>query len=117
MSRRRILGLDERLEQASLVVGRDADTGIGDAELHPLDVPAGFDHAGPNADRALLRELDRVADQVQQYLPEAYGIGHVRRGERSVDEDVDTQTLLTRRLREGAAHVADQIGQRRAHRL
>src|SRR6185295_12939318 len=68
LARGRGVRLGKRLEQSAATVGRDPDPRVG--HLEPKDRPSA-DAAGPaHADRhaALVRELERVAHEVQQDL-------------------------------------------------
>src|SRR5690606_4608123 len=70
--RRRAVALDERLEDAADLLAVEPDTGVRDAQAEPE--PAGilkrFDRR-LHGDAAAVGELDRVADQVVQHLPDA----------------------------------------------
>ena len=83
---RRRVGLHERPEDLPLLVLRDADAGVGDGEaqrrLHRRSCArlATFDD-----DFARVGELDGVADQVDEHLPEPPDVadqvvGHIGRG-------------------------------------
>lgn len=63
--------LDERLEEAMLFVGSDADARVGNADDHGLAVRSVL-HV--NSDPAPVGELDGVTDQVQQDLAHHVGI-------------------------------------------
>ncbi|CAA9477372.1 MAG: hypothetical protein AVDCRST_MAG38-1774, partial [uncultured Solirubrobacteraceae bacterium] len=65
--------LRERLEEPRLLLGRHPHPGVGDADRHPLPLRAGRLAAGGDRDRALLRELARVRQQVEEDL------AHLRR--------------------------------------
>src|SRR3989442_9980304 len=65
------VGLLERLEDDSLLVGRDADAGIADREGHRARVA----RRDAQAHGALLRELEGVGDEVLQDLLQARRIG------------------------------------------
>jgi hypothetical protein len=61
------VGLGKILKQATLLLGRHANTRIGDTEDEP--VPTGLcDATHLQRDRALLRELTGITEQVQQTL-------------------------------------------------
>ena len=84
-ARRRAVGLHERLEKLPLRRERDANARVGhlDAQHHPAAVLA---HAPRrDADLALGRELDGVAHEVEQHLPDAAGIAPQRDTEPRVD--------------------------------
>ena len=94
-ARRRVVPLLEGLEDLLLLLARDADAGVADREVQHLRRPrfghrrvglrgrvldAGLD---PDDDLALLGELDGVADEVEQDLPQParvadQGVGHLR---------------------------------------
>src|SRR4029078_7809431 len=66
--------LAELLEYGVLILGRDAHAGVGDRDLG-----IGIASAGPNFDLpALRRELQRVGQQVQQYLLDLSLVGDDR---------------------------------------
>ena len=106
LARARAVDLLELLEDALLVLGRDADAGVGhrDQEAAVLDL-------GPDAHGAGLGELDRVADQVHQHLGEpALVAAPARQVRRHVDLE---RELLLRRQRLGRAHhVQHQLAHR-----
>ena len=69
-----IPGLNERVKNASLHVGWNAASGIGDRNLKfSIRIRRG------NSDGALISELDGISDQVEQDLAEAVRIQHDRR--------------------------------------
>src|SRR5262249_42370517 len=62
------IGLAELLEQLSLLLRGHADAGVGDSEL---DEAAAIAHlACRKLDLARFGELARIAQQVEQYLPQ-----------------------------------------------
>src|SRR5262249_28269718 len=83
---RRVVLLLKGLEYLLLLLGRDADAGVTHREADALCRPRPSfdrprvvgvvrrDRLDPDDDLALLGELDRVADQVQQHLPEPAGV-------------------------------------------
>ena len=79
--------LRKRLEDRLLLVERDADSGVDDAESDDLRravqgvvgrAPPGGRHLGDEVDLAFLRELERVAEQVVEDLLQTLGIGRDR---------------------------------------
>jgi hypothetical protein len=104
------VGLHERLEDALEVLGRDARAGIADidreADLAILLVRADRDaHAAP------FRELDRVADDVQEHLAHAHGIGpdgHARGGIRH--DMVERDPERRRAKRKQPHHLVHEVG-------
>ena len=71
---RRGIDLAERSKQAVLPVGRNADSRIANAEADAGSLPGGADQLGPQCDLPPLRELERVAEQIDEHLPQAFGI-------------------------------------------
>ena len=70
-----LVDLAERLEQEGVVFGGDADPGVADLNRAPRagsGPAAGAAALGPDGHlhRRPVRELDRVADQVDQHLPQ-----------------------------------------------
>src|SRR5262249_30387410 len=69
--RSRGIGLGELLEQLSLLLRGHADTGVGDGEL---DEVAAIAHlACRELDFARLSELARIAEKIEEYLPQPQG--------------------------------------------
>src|SRR6185369_13786152 len=69
------VGLGEGGEQVFQVFGRDADAGVADREVQPDALfRQGFGLADADLDFAVGRELDGIADQVDQNLAEAQGV-------------------------------------------
>src|SRR5438132_13159338 len=97
-ARGRGVRLREGGEEPRLLLGVEADAGVDDLEaetgvLHRTDLEA---HAPPG------RELDRVADQAQEYLGESGGVGLDRLREGAAMPGLD-----------GAAHARGGRGTRR----
>src|SRR5262249_61841527 len=66
------IGLGELLEQLGLLLRGHADSGVGHGKL---DRVASVCHpARPQRDLALLGELEGIAQQVEQYLPQPDGV-------------------------------------------
>ena len=64
------IGLDEGLENLLLMGGIDADAGVTDGELHAVQACGRQGPLDPQAHLAGGRELDGIADQVDQDLAE-----------------------------------------------
>src|SRR5262249_2326760 len=70
--RRRGIGLAELLEKLCLLLRCHADAGVGDGEL---DEAAAIAHlACRKLDLARFCELARIAEEVEQYLPQPHGV-------------------------------------------
>ena len=70
--RGRSIGLAELLEQLGLLLRCHADAGVGDGEL---DEAAAIAHlACRKLDLARFGELARIAQKVEQYLPQPHGV-------------------------------------------
>ena len=63
---------------SAVFVGRDADAGVGDGEMQHAVGPVGSLHPHPDDHFPRFGELDGVADEVDQHLPEPSGIGRAR---------------------------------------
>ncbi len=74
-SRRRRISLLKGLENAFLLIRRDADAGIPNAELQ-LNRILRAHSAHFNDDFALVRELDRVADEVHEHLAQTIRVSN-----------------------------------------
>src|SRR3954464_4213071 len=74
LARAGVVDLLELVEDPLLVLGRDAEAGVDDRQLVELAVAPALD-----LDLAVVRELDGVAHQVQQYLAEAARIAAAHR--------------------------------------
>ena len=84
-ARRRGIGLAERLENLRLLFGRDADAGVAHGNVQ-AELPVGVDKfwLDVNDDFPAAGELNGVADEVDNDLPQSTGVadqfvGHVRR--------------------------------------
>ena len=73
-ARHRAVGLGERAEQPRHHRRRDADPGVGDGQAQAPAVAVVAEVSQRDDDVAALGELDRVADQVGQDLPQAAGV-------------------------------------------
>nr|WP_258002405.1 hypothetical protein [Burkholderia sp. WAC0059] len=100
-----LLGLRERLEQAALQVGGNADARVGHAQFERL-----VDPARAQRDLARGRELERVAEQVVDDLREADRIEAQPRGNGAIHHDVELQPLADGERRVGERRASDEIG-------
>src|SRR5215813_9798076 len=66
------IGLTEFFEQLCLLFRGHADTGVSDRELDPAATIG--NPARPQPDLAFLGELARIAEEIEQDLPEPHGI-------------------------------------------
>jgi hypothetical protein len=85
-ARHRRVDLAERQEEPVRPIGRDADAGVPDREPDP---PVAVRDRHRHGDRAVLGELDRVAEQVDQDLPDPALVADHRR--RAVGGEVGRQ--------------------------
>ena len=69
-ARGRCVDLAERLEQPVHPILRDPDAGVADGEVQAMLSAAGRLGVDVDDHLALLRELDRVREQVEQHLPQ-----------------------------------------------
>jgi hypothetical protein len=91
------IGLPERFEDESLTFRGNADSGILHRKLQGDFRVRGLNHNGLNMNAALLGELDRVSDEIQQYLTQPGGISQHVLGDIGGDGRVNLQALLMNR--------------------
>jgi hypothetical protein len=96
LARRRAVRLLERLEQARQLGGLHSDAGVDHVEAHDHAAIGLGDLARPHSDLALLRELDRVRDEVRQHLSQAQLVAKHERGEVALDQGRELEALLPR---------------------
>jgi len=92
-SRRRAVRLRKRLEEARLLLGIEPDAGVFDRECHPRPPAADRRRACAHDDLAALGELDGIAQQVEQDLPDAGRIADQRIVRAGLDLGPDRQAL------------------------
>ena len=109
--------LRERLEEPAHAVLGDADAGVLHGELDDGEVAPLADDVDVQRDLALLGELDRVADQIGQDLPDAAGIADHAAAElhRHVHRQFDLVLLGARG--EQLEHISDEVIQLEGVRL
>src|SRR5438270_13503351 len=94
----RAVGLGKRLEQTAACVARNTDPAVFDLEPHQQRFGALLDRCGAHDDIAGMRELDGVADQVQQDLAEPTSITFEGLRDTRLDQACDLQALGLRLL-------------------
>src|SRR5262249_45973010 len=99
------IGLGELLEQLGLLLRCHTDPGVGHRKLDPV---ASVCHpARPQRDLALLGELESIAQQIEQYLPQPHWID----GQRAeVLWGIEDEAFFVRlsQLSSGADDLVDQ---------
>ena len=106
--RGRARDLDERVEDARLIVGRDADAGVAHREVQLHLARLGLvavECAHLDGHRAALRELQRVGDQIEEHLAQAYRVADEQLRHGVVDARVQDQVA---RFGTGA-HQCDEL--------
>src|SRR5688572_31304485 len=88
------LGLRERLENLSQLLWRDANAGVG----HPERQPSVVADANVQPHFACRRELDRVTEQVEQYLPQVPAVGRHAPGHIGGDRQPEEQAFAPRAI-------------------
>jgi hypothetical protein len=114
---RRAVGLHEGLEQAGLHVGCDADAGVAHLETHDRSRLVRLRDRDPQDDLALLRELDRIADEVREHLAQPAGVSAQSARHVVTDEAEQLERAGLGRLRERAEDLADRPPQVEVHHV
>src|SRR5207249_9174199 len=94
------VGLRERAEQTSPILPCDADAGVRHFETHDDRPLLPLLQAGAQHDLSLFRELDRIADEVEEDLPQAARITAQGRGDLVVDQAGELELLAVSLLGE-----------------
>ena len=111
LPRGRPVRLLESREDACLFLEGDADARIGHLEVHETAIAARRgDH-----DLALLRELDRVADQVHQHLADPSWVATEVIGESRIHLEEQLEALLIRPHRKRLDRVGEEPAQAERH--
>ena len=110
-ARGRAIGLGERIKDELQLVGRNADAGIGHREMQPGSALGPRIESDVDHHLALLGELQGIADEIDDDLPQAdrvplEHVGHVGRHVAS-----QLQPLLVGAGRQGVERVAQVIAQ------
>ena len=115
------VALLERLEDDAVLLLRDADAAVADAERHHgvgrveqllLGVPSTGGHRRLERDAAPLGELERVRQQVLEHLLQALGVGLERRRQAGLDVHLEVEPLEVGHLPEGALDELPHLGER-----
>ena len=116
------VGLLERLEDDLLLLGRDADAGVGDLERDDRAAP-GAGSGGPRSSplataatlqphAALLGELEGVREQVLEHLLQALRVGDDAAAEVGIDAATSNASRrLSASWRNGRATDVEQVGE------
>ncbi len=109
LARRRGIGLAEPLEEARQLLLRHPDAGIGDPEHQPVAAAVvcaiAWQPHRRQRDRAVLGELRRVAQEVEQDLPKLGDVG-MHRAEARLHAQCEFVALLGHESLHGRGHVA-----------
>jgi hypothetical protein len=118
LARGRAVGLLERLEDDLLLVGRDADAGVRDRErdhlarvlqLGVVERPAAVGRRDRERDAAVVRELERVRQQVLDDLLQPLDVGDQRLRQRLLDLDPEVELLRFGEVAEAALDRTMQV--------
>jgi hypothetical protein len=99
----------EGLEDPLLLVRRNADSGVRDHEAQRPLSPLRLDRLDLDQHLAVAGELDRVADQVDDHLPQPRGVAHHERRHPRRDPRDELEALLMRAHPERAQRVAQHV--------
>ncbi len=100
----------ECLENRLLLIGRNPDTGIGHREVQrEVAVTLRF-HIDQHRNAPPVGELDRIPDQVQQYLTQAIRVAYTHRWNRRGEIVAGAQILLDRFRRQSSQTLIDNRG-------
>src|SRR4029079_11318367 len=111
-ARRRRVDLAERGEKQVHPVGTDPDTRVAHSKLDAVGARFGLRGVHQHDDLALLRELDRAREEVQEPLPQARLVADDPGGRVVVDEAAELELLLPRTRGDdvqGALHAVPQV--------
>jgi len=104
-----LVRLLELLKNTCLSLRRDADAGVAHHEQHVIGQWAGLDD---ERDAAALRELDRIAGEIEQHLPQPSGVAdHVQR-QPFIDIGGDLEVARLRARRQQFGDAFDQAVER-----
>src|SRR5215471_550468 len=110
-ARRRSVCLLKRLEHARLLVLGNADAGIGDGECQDHVVVVPLLGADLDDDLARVRKLDRVADQIDNHLPQPAGVANQMIGNIRLDVAGNLQAFGVATKSQGLDAIAEVVAQ------
>ena len=114
------VGLLERLEDDLLLLGGNADAGIGDlegddggglAQDRMIGGPAACGPGDAQPHAAVLGELEGVGEQVLEHLLQALGVGDDAAAELRIELDVEREMAPLGLVAERARHRVEQVGE------
>ena len=111
-ARGRRVHLAERREEPVHPVRRDPDSGVAHRKLEPVGARSARIGLDEDDDLARLGELDRVREQVQQYLAEASLVAEYPGGRVLLDETAELDPLLPRARRDDLQCTLHAFAQR-----
>ena len=113
LARPGVVGLIELAEDVVDLVGRDADAGVLDRDVDVAEARLAVQHPGHTDQHVPFPgELDGIAGEICQYLPDAPGIAQKAGRQEQVIVDQDRQPLVARRRlqqQDNLVHAAFQI--------
>jgi hypothetical protein len=104
-----VINLGESFEDGIQFGFWDADSGVLDAELEPGFPLGQSKQFGPDAHRAGDRELEGVAHQIDEDLPQAGRVRPQALGDSRLDREGQVQTLLVGRVFEAHQQVVEKL--------
>ena len=112
----RVVGLLEGIEQPRLRCAFDTDAGIGDREAQLQGVVGLGQRLHTQADRTVVGELDGIADEVDQHLPQTQGVA-LQEGVGDVFRQfaAQLQAFFLSLVLKHADHTVDTLRQRQWH--
>ncbi|HEY6895495.1 MAG TPA: hypothetical protein VI258_15075, partial [Rhodanobacteraceae bacterium] len=108
-ARRRTVGLHERIEEALLIAFLDADAGVVDEkpQLGLIAIILLAHHRQIHFAR--FGELHRVADEIQQHLPQAHRIAREMAMHIGIDDRAELQSFRRRALGKDVGDAVDEL--------
>src|SRR5262249_2449362 len=110
-ARRRSVCLLKRLEHARLLALGNGDAGIGDGECQDHVVVVPLLGADLDDDLAGVRKLDRVADQIDNHLPQPAGVANQMIGNIRLDVAGNLQAFGVATKSQGLDAIAEVVAQ------
>ena len=98
----------ERLEDTRLILGTDTDAGVRDRKRNGDTIFVLLHSLGGDGNAAVLGELDRVARQIDQHLPQTGRVAADGLRQLSLNVQFQRQPLLPRAVLKHVAHGVQQ---------